>query len=100
MRVDHRRLKAAVSEKLLNRADVGPVFKQVRGERMTQRVARGALRNPARAHRLTYSSLNCRFMDVMPPALTSLPFERSASPEIRTANSTPDLHAEACDRVP
>lgn len=40
MRVDHRGANVAVAQQLLDRADVVPVFQQMRGERMTQGVGR------------------------------------------------------------
>ena len=42
VRIDHRRLDVLVAQKLLYRADVVPVLKEVGCERMAKRVGRGA----------------------------------------------------------
>ncbi len=49
--VNHRRRHVRVAEQLLHRADVLPVFQQVRGERVPQGVGGGVLGDPGRSHR-------------------------------------------------
>jgi hypothetical protein len=45
VRVNHRRAHVFMPQQFLDRADIVAVFQQVRGERMTQGMRRGALDN-------------------------------------------------------
>lgn len=44
VRIDHRRADIVVAEELLNGADVVAVLEEVRGEGVTERMARGGFR--------------------------------------------------------
>ena len=52
--IDHCRLHVLMPEQFLNRADIIAIFQEVRGERVSQRVA---------AHRLGQAGLSGRFFD-------------------------------------
>ena len=52
--VNHGRLYVSMSKQFLNRADIIAIFQEVRGERVSQRVA---------AHRLGQAGLSGRFFD-------------------------------------
>ena len=59
MRVDHRRLHAAMTQKLLHRPNVLPIHQQVRRERVPQRVTGRRLGQAGPAHRVPKSALDC-----------------------------------------
>ena len=57
MGVDHRGLYIAVTQQLLNRADIGSLLQQVCGERMAEGVAGGWLADSRRLHGSTQPGL-------------------------------------------
>ena len=57
VRVDHRRADVGMTEQLLHGANVVARFKQVRGERVAQRVWRGELVDACVPHRLAHRTL-------------------------------------------
>jgi hypothetical protein len=62
VRVDHCRAHVGVAEQLLNRPDIVAVFEEMRRERMPERVARGAFRDPRRPHGVADSALEHRLV--------------------------------------
>jgi hypothetical protein len=67
MGIDHRRSDTPMSEQLLNGSDVIAVFKQVRRERMAERMVRGSLRKLGGLHRSAYGSLHRGRVNVVAP---------------------------------
>jgi hypothetical protein len=60
-----------VAEQFLDCTDVIPVFQQMRGERVAQRVAAGILRDTSGTHGRLHWTLNRRLVETMPPLLTA-----------------------------
>src|SRR5690625_2409774 len=67
VRVDLRRLEARVTEKALQGPDVGTILEQVRGEAMTQRVARSVLVDARLPEGARDAPTDVRRRPVMPP---------------------------------
>ena len=67
--VDHRRGNIAVAQKLLNGADVVPVFEQVGRERVPKGVALGVLEDPGTTHRILHRALGNGFVGSVLPWL-------------------------------
>ena len=67
MGVDHGRLHIAVTQQLLNRANVGALLQQVCGERMAEAVAGGWLADPRRPHSSTHGPLHKARIQVVSP---------------------------------
>ena len=65
VRVDHGSRHICVTQKLLDRADVVAIFKQVRGKRMAERVRGCRLGYPGLANGLFHSFLQHGFVQVM-----------------------------------
>ena len=65
VRVDHRRLHVLVTEQFLHGADVGPIFQEVRGERMPERMRHSQFGDLAASQRSLEVIAKSRFMDVM-----------------------------------
>src|SRR3989338_5361282 len=74
VRIDHRRADIAVTEQLLNRADVVPVLEKVRGKKVSKRVRTDTLRHPPPPR--------AGEGEPVPP---SADLDRSATQETRTA---------------
>jgi len=66
------RCHVPVAEQFLNGANVGAAFQKMRRERMTERVATGALPDSARPHRSRHGTLGHTLMKVMPPNLAGV----------------------------
>ncbi len=66
VRVEHGRAHVPVPEQLLNRADVVARLEQGGRERMAQRVAPGALRQPGGQHGLAHGALEHGLVQVVP----------------------------------
>src|SRR3546814_7180824 len=77
MGVDLRRRHVLVAEQLLHGADVVASFKQVRGERMTQRVAGGGLVDRRQLPRRPHGTLQHAVVDMMPPQLPRTRIDRA-----------------------
>ena len=65
MGVDHRGLDVIVAEQFLDRSDVIPVLKHVRGKRVAERVTTGVLGDPRLADGVLDGALDGRLVDVM-----------------------------------
>ena len=72
MCVDHGRLHIAMAEEFLNGSDVVPVFQQVGGKGMPERMAGRALGESGFAHCHLDRLLPKRFVEVVPAALAGL----------------------------
>src|SRR3546814_4423000 len=77
MGVDLRRRHVLVAEQLLHGADVVASFKQVRGERMTQRVAGGGFVDRRQLPRRPHGTLQHAVVDMMPPQLSRTRIDRA-----------------------
>ena len=65
VRVDHRRADVRMAEELLDRANVVPVFEQMRGKRMPERMATDALRDTRLPRRHRHCTLHRRLVQVI-----------------------------------
>ena len=79
MGVDHGRLHIAVTQKLLNRANVGALLQQVRGERMGEAVAGDWLADPRHLHGSTHGPLHKARIQVVPPLQSLVGFPPAAA---------------------
>ena len=73
MRVDHCGSDILMAEQLLDRADIVPVLKQVGGERMAKRVARGPFDQASPLNGLLNCLLNDRVVHMVSPLLAPMP---------------------------
>src|SRR5687768_4127323 len=64
--IDHRRGDVPVAQELLHRSDVVSTLEQMSGKGMAEGVASHSLADPRCLRCIGYSSLNDRFMQVMP----------------------------------
>ena len=71
VRVYHRGFDVAVSEKLLDGSDVEVRLEQMAREAVAKRVGGGALADPGLPDRPLDGLLHLRFMEIIPPKLTS-----------------------------
>lgn len=76
--VDHRCFHVLVAEQFLDGSDVIAVFQQMRGKRVSERVAGGALHNPRFSHGFLDGALDGGFMDMI-EAGESIPVEAGKS---------------------
>jgi hypothetical protein len=67
MRRDHRRADISMAKQLLNGADVVASFEQVGGERMAKSLAARSLGKPCLPYSFSYSPLQYKWTDMMPP---------------------------------
>ena len=67
VRVDHRRLHAAVAKQLLDRPNIVPLREQMGRERVTKGVAAHGPGDPGVEHRLADGALDDRLVQMMPP---------------------------------
>jgi len=77
-RISRRGADVSVTEQFLHGPDVVVVLQQVRGERMTQGVARRSLRDARPPHRVLHGALKHGLVQVMPAALARLPVDVDA----------------------
>ena len=70
VRVYHRRSNVTMTEEFLHSPNIGPVFEQMRRERVAQRMTGRTLRHTRRSYGFAKCALNHGFMQMMPPART------------------------------
>ena len=65
MGIDHRRLHILVAEQFLHRADIVPVFQEMRSKAMSKRMASHLLMDACPARRIAYGALDIVFAQVV-----------------------------------